>query len=187
MERACDQALSCQSGKGDLNSRPLRPEACPCGSERSSADEYAGQVKPANSLVPPGREADAGWTRGAKAHAAPKVDQAAGGWAGRRWPLVRPPALIVSDRDAARVLRPSGTDVARPPKRRSLDRRRSRPLDDVQPPGWSSAILAPGRPGRRLCPRWPVLTVFLRASSRVRRANGCPWFERLYAAVVIER
>ena len=26
-ERARDQALSCQSGGGDLNSRPLRPEA----------------------------------------------------------------------------------------------------------------------------------------------------------------
>ena len=37
-ERACDQALSHQSGGGDLNSRPLRPEVRPGELERCPAD-----------------------------------------------------------------------------------------------------------------------------------------------------
>jgi hypothetical protein len=43
-ERACDQALSVESGGRDLNSRPLRPEICPGEQGRTTANETAVQA-----------------------------------------------------------------------------------------------------------------------------------------------
>jgi hypothetical protein len=63
-ERARDQALSRQSGGGDLNSRPLRPEAWPVESGRPRADGCAGQIDGANGGGPRAPVGVAGQTRG---------------------------------------------------------------------------------------------------------------------------
>jgi hypothetical protein len=64
-ERACEQALSWVSGGGDLNSRPLRPEACPCGRARAETDNAAGQPHMSDGGDTQRSERFAGRTRGA--------------------------------------------------------------------------------------------------------------------------
>ena len=64
-ERACDQALSHQSGGGDLNSRPLRPEVRPGELERCPADGTAGRAPVPAGCDPRRWNAIAGWTRDA--------------------------------------------------------------------------------------------------------------------------
>jgi hypothetical protein len=64
-ERACEQALSHQSGRRDLNSRPLRPEACPGRRGRAGTDDAAGHPHIADGCDTQRSERFAGWTRGA--------------------------------------------------------------------------------------------------------------------------